>query len=34
MSNTDRPINFCPDTQNDLRANNATSRNKTNSGNS
>ena len=34
MSNTDRPINFCPGTQNDLRANNTTSRNKTNSGNS
>ena len=34
MSNTDRPINFCPDTQNDLRANNTISRNKTNSGNS
>ena len=34
MSNTDRPINFCPDTQNDLRANNTTSRNKTNSRNS
>ena len=34
MPNTDRPIVSCPETQNDLRANKTTSRNKFNSGNS
>ena len=34
MPNTDRPIVSCPETQNHLRANKTTSRNKINSGNS
>ena len=34
MPNTDRPIVFCPETQNHLRANKTTSCNKINSGNS
>ena len=34
MPNTDRPIVFCPETQNHFRANKTTSRNKINSGNS
>ena len=34
MPNTDRPIVSCPETQNNLRANKTTSRNKINSGNS
>ena len=34
MPKTDRPIASCPETQNHLRANKTTSRNKINSGNS
>ena len=34
MPNNDRPIVFCRETQNHLRANKTTSRNKINSGNS
>ena len=34
ISNTDRPIVFCPETQNNLGANITTSRSKINSGNS
>ena len=34
VSNTDRPTVSCPETENDLRANIRTSRNKINSGNS
>ena len=34
MRNTDRPIVSCPETQNNLRVNKTTSRNKINNGNS